>query len=180
MHSADSGPALASLPTEYSAPQQDLSTHQHSPLEVSLRMNVASRRLRLKTYVLIFLMMIFGTAGNAMLDKGMKRIGSLDLSTYENVRSATASILSSGAIWIGIACLLLYMVSHMLVLSWADYSFVMPFTAISYALVPLAGYIWLGEPVGLTRWMGIALIVCGVFLVSRTQPSTTRSTDGAL
>ena len=31
------------------------------------------------------------------------------------------------------------MVCHMLVLSWADYSFVMPFSAIAYALVPLLG-----------------------------------------
>ena len=61
----------------------------------------------------------------------------------------------------------------MLVLSWADYSFVMPFSAIAYALVPLLGYLWLGEIVPGTRWVGITLIVFGVCLISRTLPSTT-------
>ena len=65
------------------------------------------------------------------------------------------------------------MVCHMLVLSWADFSFVMPFSAVSYALVPLSGYLWLGEKVLTARWVGIALIVLGVLLVSRTPPSTT-------
>ncbi len=40
-----------------------------------------------------------------------------------------------------------FMVRHMLVLSWADYSFVMPFSAIAYALVPLLGYLFLHEQV---------------------------------
>jgi uncharacterized membrane protein len=59
------------------------------------------------------------------------------------------------------------------VLSWADYSFVMPFSAITYALVPVLGYIWLGENVPVARRIGILLIVFGVFLVSRTPPRTT-------
>ena len=136
-----------------------------------------ARGLELKTYILLLLMMFFGTAGNAMLDRGMKGVGWLDLSSGETIWSGIIRMFASGAIWMGIALLLLYMLSHMLVLSWADYSFVMPFTAVSYALVPLAGYLWLGEEVALTRWLGIALIVCGVCLVSRTPPSTT--TDAA-
>jgi drug/metabolite transporter (DMT)-like permease len=82
-------------------------------------------------------------------------------------------ILTSGTIWLGVLCMLLYMVCHMLVLSWADYSFVMPFTAVSYALVPLLGFLWLGEAVPPTRRAGIALIVLGVLLISRTPPRTT-------
>jgi drug/metabolite transporter (DMT)-like permease len=68
--------------------------------------------------------------------------------------------------------MLLFMVCHMLVLSWADYSFVMLFSAITYALVPVLGYIWLGEYVPPARRIGIVLIVFGVFLVSRTPPRT--------
>ena len=71
--------------------------------------------------------------------------------------------------------MLAFMVCHMLVLSWADYSFVMPFSAIAYALVPLLGYLFLGEQVSAARWIGIVLIVLGVFLINRTPPRTTRS-----
>ena len=71
--------------------------------------------------------------------------------------------------------MLLFIVCHMLVLSWADFSFVMPFSAVSYALVPLFAYLWFGEKVLPARWVAIGLIVIGVFLVSRTPPSTTQS-----
>ena len=66
-----------------------------------------------------------------------------------------------------------FMVCHMLVLSWADYSFVMPFSAIAYALVPLLAYLFLHEQVSTARWIGIVLIVLGVVLINRTPHRTT-------
>jgi uncharacterized membrane protein len=85
----------------------------------------------------------------------------------------TLKVLASGSIWCGVASLIVFFVAYMLVLSWADYSFVMPFSAVTYALVPVLGYIWLGEYVPVPRRIGILLIVFGVFLVSRTHPRTT-------
>jgi uncharacterized membrane protein len=82
-------------------------------------------------------------------------------------------VLTSGTIWAGIAMMLGFMVCHMLVLSWADYSFVMPFSAIAYALVPLLGYLFLNEQVSAARWVGIVLIVLGVVLINRTPHRTT-------
>jgi drug/metabolite transporter (DMT)-like permease len=136
----------------------------------------STRILKTKTYVLLFLLVALGSIGNTILDKGMKDNGSLDFSTLPALWAGLLHTFTSGTIWIGIVCMLLFMVCHMLVLSWADYSFVMPFSAIAYALVPLLGYFWLGEIVPGTRWIGIVLIVFGVWLISRTPPSTTPST----
>jgi drug/metabolite transporter (DMT)-like permease len=133
----------------------------------------SSKSLAIKTYIVLFLMVSVGTIGNVVLDKAMKDVGSVDLSSRTAIMSGLEKILTSPEIWLGIAFMLAFMICHMLVLSWADYSFVMPFSAISYALVPLAGYFWLGEAVHKARWMGIAFIVLGVFLVSRTPPRTT-------
>jgi drug/metabolite transporter (DMT)-like permease len=138
--------------------------------------------LKTKTYVLLFMLVVLGSVGNTILDKGMKDSGSLDFSTLPALGSGLLHTFASGTIWLGIVCMLLFMVCHMLVLSWADYSFVMPFSAVAYALVPLLGHLWLGEAVPETRWMGILLIVFGVCLISRTPPSTTRpawDTSGA-
>ena len=132
-----------------------------------------ARALKTKTYILLFLLVALGSLGNTMLGKGMKDNGSLDLSTLRTLSAGLFHTFGSGTIWLGVACMLLFMVCHMLLLSWADYSFVMPFTAIAYALVPLLAYVWLGEVVSRTRWMGITLIVFGVCLISRTAPSTT-------
>jgi uncharacterized membrane protein len=133
----------------------------------------SSRTLHIKTYILLFLLVSVGSIGNTILDKGMKDIGTVDVFTRAGFLSGAQHIVTSGTIWVGIVCMLLFMIFHMLVLSWADYSFVMPFTAVSYALVPILGYVWLGEAVPPLRSVGIALIVFGVVLVSRTPPRTT-------
>jgi multidrug transporter EmrE-like cation transporter len=135
----------------------------------------STRTLKTKTYILLFLMMALGSVGNTILDKGMKSLGPIDFSTRSAIWQGAFHTFTSGTIWLGICCMLLFMVCHMLVLSWADYSFVMLFSAITYALVPLLGYLWLGEYVPIARRLGIVLIVFGVFLVSRTPPRTTQS-----
>jgi drug/metabolite transporter (DMT)-like permease len=135
----------------------------------------STRTLKAKTYILLFLMMALGSVGNTILDKGMKDLGPIDFSTRSAIWQGAFHTFTSRTIWLGICCMLLFMVCHMLVLSWADYSFVMLFSAITYALVPLLGLLWLGEYVPIARRIGIVLIVFGVFLVSRTPPRTTPS-----
>jgi uncharacterized membrane protein len=126
-----------------------------------------------KTYVLLFLLVLFGSVGNTILSKGMKDVGDLDISHLQSIEAGAVSVLTSGTVWMGIALMLLFMVCHMLVLSWADYSFVMPFSAIAYALVPLLAYLFLDEHVSASRWAGIILIFFGVLLINRTAHRTT-------
>jgi uncharacterized membrane protein len=126
-----------------------------------------------KTYVLLFLLVALGSVGNTILSKGMKDAGDLDISHLASLVAGAARVLTSGMIWMGIAMMLAFMVCHMLVLSWADYSFVMPFSAIAYALVPLLAYVFLHEEVSTARWIGIVLIFLGVVLINRTPHRTT-------
>jgi drug/metabolite transporter (DMT)-like permease len=139
----------------------------------------ANRALKIKTYVVLAWMVFFTTAGNALLDKGMKGVGALDFSAAAAVHAGLAHMMSSGVLWLGALCMTLFLLCHMLVLSWADYSFVMPFSALGYVLVPLVGVLWFGEVVHTTRWIGIGLIVFGVVLVGRTPPATTAPAPAA-
>ncbi len=126
-----------------------------------------------KTYVLVFLLVVLGSVGNTILGKGMRDIGDVDISRLSSLAHSAVQVLTSGTIWLGIALMLLFMVCHMLVLSWADYSFVILSSAVAYALVPLLGHIFLHEQVSNARWTGIVLIFLGVLLISRTPPRTT-------
>ena len=126
-----------------------------------------------KTYVLLFLLVVLGSVGNTILSKGMKDAGDLDISHFGSLAAGAGRVLTSTTIWAGIAMMLAFMVCHMLVLSWADYSFVMPFSAIAYALVPLLAYLFLHEQVSTARWIGIVMIVLGVVLINRTPHRTT-------
>jgi uncharacterized membrane protein len=133
------------------------------------------KRLHLKTFLMILVMIIAGPLGNLMLAKGMKNIGKVTtkISSPGELVHVLARILSSGTIWLGIASLLTFFVAYMLVLSWADYSYVQPASAIAYGVVALLATLLLGEVVSPLRWAGIAVICLGVFVVGHTNPRTT-------
>jgi drug/metabolite transporter (DMT)-like permease len=129
--------------------------------------------LHFKTYLLLLLMVLFAPLGNVLLSKGMKGIGSAKNWAAADLLPILLKILTSGYIWLGIACLLAFFVAYMLVLTWADYSYVQPASAFSYAVVAVLGYFLLEEVVPPLRWAGIAVICVGVFVVGRTPPRTT-------
>ncbi len=68
------------------------------------------------------------------------------------------------------------MYNYMTALSFADLSYVLPATALSYVIMVLLSIFWLHEHVSPRRWSGVALIVLGVGLVaggsSRTEDAS--------
>jgi drug/metabolite transporter (DMT)-like permease len=131
------------------------------------------KHLQFKTFVMILIMIIAGPLGNVMLGKGMKTVGNTTVASASDFVHAVAKVLSTGAIWLGVASLLTFFVANILVLSWADYSFVQPASSMAYGVVALLSIFLLGEAVSPLRWAGIAIICLGVFIVGRTNPRTT-------
>jgi uncharacterized membrane protein len=132
-----------------------------------------SRGLHFKTYLLIFFMVIFGPLGNVLLGKGMKQIGAVSIGTPAQALRLLSEILTSGTIWLGIGSLITFFVAYMLVLSWADYSYVQPASSVAYGMVALLAHFVLGEVVTPMRWIGVLLICLGVLVVGQTPPRTT-------
>ena len=130
--------------------------------------------LRAKTYILVTLIVLFSSAGNVLLSRGMKQLGAVRAGSAMGLVRLFMRIFTSGWIWMGIGGLLLFLGCFMVVLSWADYSYVAPAAAAVYAVIPLVSQVLLGEKVTPMRWVGILIICVGVGLVRHTPPSTTR------
>src|SRR6201993_3367594 len=122
---------------------------------------------------MIVIRIILGPIGNVCLGKGMKGVGSFHSTGMRDLALIGYQVLTSGYIWLGIACLLGFFVVHMLLLTWADYSYVQPATSLSYLSISVLSYLLLGEMISPLRWLGVTVICLGVFLVGRTSPSTT-------
>jgi drug/metabolite transporter (DMT)-like permease len=131
--------------------------------------------LHYKTFLLILLMVTFGPLGNTLLSKGMKRIGPVTIRTFPDLLHILYQVFTSGVIWLGMGSLLMFFLSYMLVLSWADYSYVQPASSFAYGVVALWGHFLLHETVTPTRWLGVLIICAGVFVVGDTQPRTTEN-----
>jgi uncharacterized membrane protein len=117
-------------------------------------------------------MVVCANAGDLMLKRGMTQNGAVQL-TGAGVAHAFRLTVTNGTIWVGILFLTGFMVSYMTVLSWADYSYVMPAGAFGYALLTLMAVLFLHESVSPRRWVGVVLICVGVLLVGQTKPRTT-------
>ena len=139
----------------------------------------SERRLQIKTLVMVFAMVVCANVGDLLLKRGMAQIGPVEL-TLHGIAQAFRLTVTNATIWLAIFFLIGFMVSYMTVLSWADYSYVMPAGAFGYALLTLMAVVFLHETVSARRWIGVVLICVGVLLVGQTKPRTTELSTEAV
>ena len=96
-------------------------------------MDPAARRIGLKTCLLTAVVVLSNLMGNLSLSWGMKH-------TPEQL-SPVGLIKTVFTPWVllGIGLLVLWMLTRLTLLSWADLSFVLPITAVGYVLTALRG-----------------------------------------
>jgi drug/metabolite transporter (DMT)-like permease len=133
------------------------------------------RALRIRTFGLILLQVAFASIGELLLGIGMKQIGAVTVWTPLALGRTFIQTVTSGTIWLGIFALLLFFACYLLVLSWADLSYIKPVSAIGYAVIAFLGYAVLHEHVTPVRWLGVSLICVGVALAGQTEVRTTEA-----
>lgn len=128
-------------------------------------MTSEAARLRVKTWICAAVVVFANVFGNFFLKRGMPPALPTPLAYITALFRPWAAL--------GVILLILWLMSRMALLSWADLSYVLPVTSVGYVLVALAGKILLNEQITGKRWAGIALIVFGVTLVSGGSPPQT-------
>jgi len=121
-----------------------------------------------KTLGVVIVAVLISGAGHVMLAKAMRPLGDLTEAPAGQVRGLVARVLANPWLLAGVALQAVFFFTYLALLSRADVSQVLPLTALDYIVVALLAQAFLAEPVTATRWIGIALIVAGVALVSRT------------
>ena len=114
--------------------------------------------LRAKTWICAAVVVLSNVFGNFFMKRGMpaQLVTPLDY----------IAALFQPSVTLGVLLLILWMLSRMALLSWADLSYVLPVTSVGYVLVALVGKFFLNEQISAQRWAGIVLIMAGVALVS--------------
>ena len=130
--------------------------------------------LHFKTYLMVALVVLFGPLGNVLVGKGVKSVGALNSWAPGALFNFFWRAFTTSTIWLGIASLLTFFVAYIVVLSWADYSFVQPFSAVSYGVEAVLSFFLLHEVVKPMQWAGVAIICFGVLIVGNTSPRTTQ------
>jgi uncharacterized membrane protein len=120
-------------------------------------------RLRWKTRVFAIIVILSNALGNFSLAWGMRH------RTTSTVLDYIAAIFSPW-VMLGISLLILWLLTRMALLSWADLSYVLPVTALGYVANAVMGRVFLAEQITPQRWAGTLFIVAGTALVGWGSP----------
>lgn len=115
--------------------------------------------MSLRVFVLSLTVILSNVLGNLFLSLGVKHVW--------------GKTLSLPLMGLGVALLIVWTLSRMALLSWADLSYVLPVTSLGYVLSAVLGQLFLNEHISWQRWSGTLLIVAGIALVGLTKPKTT-------
>lgn len=120
----------------------------------------------MKTFVVAFLAALSAAIGETFLSYAMKRGGQVDIGQVSHLVNLVTSVVRNSYIFFGVIFLAVYFFLYLIALSWADLSFVLPLTAVSYIFAAALASIFLKEDVSWLRWIGTVVIIIGITLIA--------------
>ena len=117
---------------------------------------------------LILVSVVCGVGGQVSLKMGMNQAGRIGAEALSQPLQIALRVATNPLVVGGLALYVLGAVAWLMVLSRVPLSFAYPLLALTYAFTPLLAWLVLGESVPALRWLGIATICLGVYLVSRS------------
>jgi drug/metabolite transporter (DMT)-like permease len=133
----------------------------------------------MKTYIVVAIAALSAAIGESFLSYGMRRYGAISLAEPSHLRMLITSVVTNPFVFMGVFFLGLFFFLYLAALSWADLSFVLPLTALSYMFAALLAKYFLKEDVSWRRWVGTIVIVIGITLVALdAKPRTEHNYSG--
>lgn len=124
--------------------------------------------------VLIAMTVAAGSAavGQILVRRGMQQVGSLENYAPLALVIYFWQALSNPYVIAGTVLNALFYFLFLAALSWTDVTVVLPLTAIEYGFAAFLAVMILKEQVSPMRWSGIALVILGVVLITRSGGET--------
>lgn len=116
-------------------------------------------------YLIMGTSILLAVVGQLLMKKGMMAFGSFPVS---QLISRVIPMFLNPWVFFGFACFGLSSIFWLVVLSRMELSLVYPMVSAAYVLVALFSWYFFKENLSLMRWAGIAVIIFGVILISRS------------
>lgn len=110
--------------------------------------------------------MLFGVVGQLFIKRGLNNLGALDFAA--GLVGSYLRVFLSPLVILGLGIYVLGVFFWLYALSKVDLSYAYPFVSLSYVLVILASWMFLGEHITPLRGAGVAAICVGVLLIARS------------
>jgi drug/metabolite transporter (DMT)-like permease len=116
-------------------------------------------------YLIMAVSILLAVAGQLLMKRGMTAFGSFPVS---QLLVNVIPMFLNPWVFLGFVCFGLSSIFWLVVLSRFEISFVYPMVSVAYVLVAIFSLVFMKENVSFIRWLGIAVIMVGVFLISRS------------
>jgi multidrug transporter EmrE-like cation transporter len=116
-------------------------------------------------YLILTISVLLAVVGQLLMKKGMMMFGTFPVS---QLLFKLIPMFLNPYVFFGFVSFGLSSIFWLVVLSRLQLSLVYPMVSVAYVLVALASMIFFKESVSLVRWTGIAVIIIGVCLISRS------------
>jgi drug/metabolite transporter (DMT)-like permease len=126
------------------------------------------RRPKQVTLALILVSVTLAAVAQLTLKYGMNKVVAEQPLDVSSPTGTLVRIFREPVVWGGLALFGISALFWMVALSRTSLSFAYPFAALTYVLILVFDWLVLKEPVVALRWGGVAFIIVGLVLVSRT------------
>ena len=119
----------------------------------------------MSNYFILATSILLAVTGQLLMKKGMMMFGAFPAT---QLLQKIIPMFLNPFVFFGFAAFGLSSVFWLVVLSRMELSFVYPMVSVAYIIVAIASMIFFKETITMARWLGIAIIITGVFLISRS------------
>lgn len=112
---------------------------------------------------------IMGSFGGLLMKLGADNIGHVEIKSMIQLIDYLLKLFTNPQSLAGIFLYFMSALTWSYLLTKLDISFVQPILALTYVVTPILGIFILREHVPTMRWLGILVIILGVFIVARTK-----------
>lgn len=116
-------------------------------------------------YLIMAISILLAVAGQLLMKRGMMAFGTFPVS---QLLFKVIPMFLNPWVFVGFVCFGLSSIFWLVVLSRMELSLVYPMVSVAYVLVALFSWYYFKENLTVVRWLGIALIILGVFFISRS------------
>jgi len=120
----------------------------------------------MKTLIVATVAAASAAIGESLLSFGMRKNGSVNLLDPSHMLALLLSVVRNPYVFVGVMFLAVFFFLYLAALSWAELSYVLPLTALSYVFAAFLAKYFLGEDVTWLRWTGTAVIVIGIVIIA--------------
>ena len=124
--------------------------------------------MTLQTFSIIFAGVLLNSAAQLMLKAGARTLGTVSIGSGSSLMAAAWGAASQPWIVLGLVCYFVSAGLWIIALTRVDVTIAYPMLSMGYVIAALLAWQLFGEPLSSGRVLGIAIILAGVVVLSRS------------